>query len=68
MFQDVMSYIKYDCKIYNNQRAGIKLKIRTKSFITKGTKERYIIDGFKLDNISKEKFGFEWVVEINSSF
>ena len=58
MFQDVMSYIKYDCKICNNERAGIKLKIRTKSIITKRPKERYIIDGFKLDNISKEKFGF----------
>ena len=40
MFQDVMSYIKYDYKICNNERAGIKLKIRTKSFITKRPKER----------------------------
>ena len=49
-----MSYIKYDFKVCINERAGIKLKIKTKSIISKGPKDRYVIDGFNLDNIKKE--------------
>ena len=68
MLKDVINYIKNECKICINDKAGLKLKPNYKTIITKGPKERFVIDGFKLDNTNKVKFGFEWIVEIIDHF
>ena len=68
MLGDVLSYIKYDCTQYINQKAGEKIDAKSKIIITKGPKERFIIDGFQLDQITAEITGFSYVIEIIDHF
>ena len=46
--------ILYECEFCINERSGEKIKISNKILIAKGPKERYVIDGFELDEITKE--------------
>ena len=51
MIKNILDYIKYECVEYINQKRSEKRDVKSKILITKGPKERYIIDGFKLDQI-----------------
>ena len=68
MLGDVLSYIKYDCIQCINQNSGERIDVKTKIIITKGPKERYIIDGFQLDPMTAEITGFSYVIEIIDHF
>ena len=64
MLDDVMNYIKYECKECINQKNGERIKVKSKIIVTKGPKERFIIDGFQLDDFTKEITGYSYVIEI----
>ena len=68
MLGDVLSYIKYDCIQCINQKSREKIDAKSKIIITKGPKERFIIDGFQLDQITAEITGFSYVIEIIDHF
>ena len=68
MINDVLDYIKYECKECINMKSGEKLVIKSKVLITKGPKERFVIDGFQLDEITKEITGYSYVIEIIDHF
>lgn len=68
MLGDVLSYIKYDCIQCINQNSGERIDVKTKIIITKGPKERYIVDGFQLDPMTAEITGFSYVIEIIDHF
>jgi hypothetical protein len=60
--------ILYECEFCINERSGEKIKISNKILIAKGPKERYLIDGFELDEITKEKTSYSNIIEIIDKF
>lgn len=64
MIKDVLDYIKYKCKECINMKSGEKLDIKSKVLITKGPKIRFIIEGFQLDDITKESTVYSYIIEI----
>ena len=46
MIKDVLDNIKYECKECINMKNGEKIDIKSKVIITRGFKERFIIDSF----------------------
>lgn len=68
MIEDIINYIKYDCEICINQKSGEKLNVNKKILVTIGPKERFIIDGFELDEITKEITGYSHAIEIIEHF
>ena len=41
-----------------------RIKVKSKIIVTKGPKEKFIIDGFQLDDFTKEITGYSYVIEI----
>ena len=70
MLGDVLSYINYDfiCIQCMNQKSGERIDCKSKIIITKGPKERFIIDGFQLAPITAEITGFSYVIVIIDYF
>ena len=67
MLGDILAFIKYDCTQCINQKSGEKIDLKSRIIITKGTKERFIVDGFQFDPISAAT-GFSYVIEIIEHF
>ena len=64
MINDILDYIKYECIECINRISREKLNAKIKIITTKGPKERYIINGFQLDEKIKFISGFSYVIEI----
>ena len=62
MLKEFLNYIKFDCKICINRIIGIKLNVKSKTIITKGPKERYIMDAFNLEGFIKDISGYNYVI------
>ena len=60
--------LEYECEFYMNERSGDKINISNKILITKGPKEHYLIDGFELVEITKEKTVYSHIIEIIEYF
>ena len=43
------------------QKSGEKINIKTKVILTKGLKERFVIDGFQLDEITIALTGYSYI-------
>ncbi len=67
MVNDIIDYIKYECIQCMIQISGQKLNAKTRVITIKGPKERYVIEGFQLDVITKSISCFSYVIE-NLSF
>lgn len=64
-----------DCKkhvtefnICIKQRGGIKICLASKHIETKGSKERYVVDWWKLFKELSEETGFTWIIHIIDYF
>ena len=66
MINDIIDYIKYECIEYINRISGEKLNNKIKVIVTKGPKERYVIDGFQLDEITKAVSNYSYIIEIQN--
>ena len=53
-----------NCTTCLKLRGGKKITLCPKQIVTKGMKERYVIDGWKLHNELSESSGFKWEVDI----
>ena len=60
-----------DCKrhvfnrtIYLRQRGGKKINLEPKSIITKGAKERFVVDRWNLYAELAESRGYQWIIDI----
>ena len=49
-------------------RGGKKIKLNSKQIITKGSKERYVVDGWQLYETLANESGFKWVIDIKDQF
>ena len=49
-----------------NRISGEKLNNKIKVKVTKGQKERYVIDGFLLDEITKAVSYYSYIIEIQN--
>ena len=67
MYEDCKSFVE-NCTTYLKLRGGKKLTLTPKHIITKGAKERYVIDGWKLHNELAEYSGYKWVIDIIDYF
>ena len=64
MYEDILDYIQYECETCINRISGEKLNVKNKILITKDSKERFVFDGFQLDDISKEIKGYSYIIKI----
>ena len=65
MINDIIDFIKYECIECINRISGEKLNNnKIKVIVTKGPKERYVIDGFQLDEITKSVSNYSYIIEI----
>lgn len=64
IIKDVLDYIKYESKECINMKSGERIVVKSKILITKGPKERYVFDGFQLDELTKELTDYSYIIEI----
>ena len=53
-----------NCTICLKIRGGKKITLAPKNIITKGSRERYVVDGWKLHTELSIQSGFAWVIDI----
>ena len=67
MVEDCKQYVS-KCVVCLKQRGGKRLTLAPKNIETKGSKERYVADGWKLFKELSESTGFMWVIDIIDYF
>ena len=65
--EDCKSYVG-NCIIWIKLRGGKKLTIEPKQIISKGARERYVVDGWKLHPELTNKYWYLWVIDIIDYF
>ena len=68
MIEEIIDFIKYECKECIMQKSGEKIKIKTKVILTKSPKERFVIDGFQLNEITITLTEYSYIIEIIDLF
>ena len=64
MINDIIDFIKYESVECINRISGEKINKKIKVITTKGSKERYVIDGFQLDEIIKSFTNYSYIIDI----
>ena len=67
IIEDCKKYVT-ECNICIKQRGGKKVSLASKHIETKGSKERYVVDGWKLFKELSEETGFTWIIDIIDYF
>ena len=67
IIQDCKEYVNL-CPICTKTRGGRPLKLIPKQIITRGARERYVVDGWQIYNQLALETGYKWVIDIIDYF